>query len=78
VTTFVEAVAKFKKSAEGWLQDEDAPALAALEGAAAALDQNITPALLSSYGLTYRALLARKPKEVDEDRDELDDIIPGE
>lgn len=78
MTTFTEAVETFKKSAADWLTDEDSPAVAALEAAAAELDRKMSPALLAAYGLTYRNLLKRKPGEASEDGDELDDIIPGD
>lgn len=76
MTTFKAAVATFKKSAESWLTDEDSPAVAALEAAAVQLDKEMSPALLSAYGLTYRNLLKRKPGDTTEDGDELDDILP--
>jgi len=76
VATFKYAVRKFKTEAKSWLTDEDFPALIALENMAKALDEKMTPALLSQYGLAYRSLLKRKPGEVTEDGDELDDLIP--
>lgn len=76
MTTFTSAVETFRKSAAAWLTDEDTPALVSLEKAAAELDKEISPALLSSFNLTYRALLKRKPDADTEDGDELDDIIP--
>ncbi|TDL43595.1 hypothetical protein [Microbacterium oleivorans] len=76
MTTFKAAVATFKKSAKSWLQDEDSPAVAALEAAAVQLDKEMSPALLSAYGLTYRNLLKRKPGDTTEDGDELDDLFP--
>lgn len=76
MSTFVKAVATFKKSASSWLTDEDSPAVAALEAAAVQLDKEMSPALLSAYGLTYRNLLKRKPEASEEDGDELDDLIP--
>ncbi|QRY40855.1 hypothetical protein JVX92_00740 [Microbacterium hominis] len=78
MTTFVKAVATFKKSAKSWLTDEDSPAVAALEAAARQLDAEMSPALLSAYGLTYRNLLKRKPADPNESGDELDDLIPGD
>jgi len=76
VTSFVAAVETFKASAADWLTDEDSPAIAALEAAAKQLDQEVTPALLSAYGLTYRSLLKRKPGDQTGGGDELDDLIP--
>lgn len=76
MTTFVKAVATFKKSAKDWLTDEDSPAVAALEAAAVQLDKEMSPALLSAYGLTYRNLLKRKPGESTDGGDELDSLIP--
>lgn len=78
MTTFVKAVATFKKSAKDWLTDEDSPAVAALEAAAVQLDKEMSPALLSAYGLTYRNLLKRKPGDQTEGGDELDSLIPSE
>jgi hypothetical protein len=63
---FTTAVEKFLKTANDWLTDEDAPAVAALQGAAVELDIEISPALLSAYGLTYRNLLRRKPTDLPE------------
>lgn len=72
--TFTEAVDEFLISADSWLLPEDAPAVAALQGSAAALDIEITPALLSAYGLTYRNLLRRKPADSPE-ADELEGLL---
>lgn len=71
MTTFKFAVNKFKKSAKSWMTDEDAPAMTSLEAMAKALDEHMTPALLNSYGVAYRALLARRPNGEDEE-DELE------
>lgn len=71
MATFIYAVRKFKKSAADWLSEEDAPAVVALEAMAKELDQKMTPALLSQYGLAYRSLLKRKPTGETE-RDELE------
>lgn len=76
MTSFVKAVETFKKSAADWLSDEDSPAVAALEAAAKQLDKEVTPALLSAYGITYRNLLKRKPGDAEDGGDELDDLIP--
>lgn len=76
MTQFTTAVAAFKASANSWLSDDDAPAIAALEAAAAQLDKEMTPALLAQYGLIYRSLLKRKPGDTAEAGDELDDLIP--
>lgn len=77
MATFKYAVAKFKKSAKSWLTDEDYPAVVALEAMAEQLDIKLTPALANSFGVAYRALIARAPHAPSEDGDELDDIIPG-
>lgn len=76
MTSFVEAVETFKKSAADWLTDEDSPAIAALEAAAVELDKEVTGALLNAYGLTYRNLLKRKPGDQTGGGDELDDLLP--
>lgn len=76
MTSFVNAVKTFKKSAKDWLTDEDSPAVAALEAAAVQLDKEMSPALLSAYGLTYRNLLKRKPGDAEDGGDELDSLIP--
>lgn len=76
MTTFVNAVKTFKKSAKEWLTDEDSPAVAALEAAAVQLDKEMSPALLGQYGLTYRNLLKRKPLDSEDGGDELDALIP--
>lgn len=76
MSTFTKAVETFKEAAKEWLSEEDSPALVSLEKAAAALDKEITPALLSSFNLTYRALLKRKPTDTTEGGDELDALIP--
>ncbi len=57
----VEALDKFEASAESWLTDDDAPALAVLRLLAEELDAEPTAALAGQYGLTYRNLLRRKP-----------------
>ncbi len=57
----VEALEKFEASAQAWLTDDDAPALAVLRLLAKELDAEPTAALAGQYGLTYRNLLRRKP-----------------
>jgi hypothetical protein len=75
---FTAATDAFLLTANNWLSAEDAPAIAALMGAASALDKDgITPALLSAYGLTYRSLLKRKPG-ADAEPDELESLLSTE
>ena len=71
---FTTAVIRFKRSASDWLTDDDLPALVALEAIARQLDEQMTPQLLAQYGLTYRALLTRKPKAAAEE-DELEKAL---
>lgn len=78
VATYMDSVRKFKKVAKEWLTDADAPALITLENVARQLDDGYdTPAMISQFGLTYRALLKRQPVEQGEEVDPLDDIIPS-
>ena|GEM_PF-4502362 len=75
--SFTQAVTEFLKSAEGWLLPEDYPATVSLQHMAAGLDEEMTPALLSQFGLAYRSLLKKKPGDQGDDGDELDDLIPN-
>lgn len=75
--TFTQAVDKFLKAAKPWLSDEDYPATVSLQHMAKQLDKEMTPALLSQYGLAYRSLLKKKPTDASDDGDELDELIPG-
>ena len=76
---YTEAVEAFITSAEGWLSDEDLPAVAALRGAAIALDtEGTSAALLNAYGLMYRSLLKRKPANADAPEDELELLLRDE
>ncbi|APF33379.1 hypothetical protein [Microbacterium paludicola] len=72
--TFKTSVIRFKRSASDWLTEDDLPALVALEAIARKLDEDMTPQLLAQYGLTYRNLLARKPK-AGADEDELEKAL---
>ena len=60
--TFSEAVNEFVQNAP-WLGTDDEPAVTALVALAAALDREMSAALVAQYGLTYRNLLSRKPAE---------------
>ena len=71
-----QATEKFTKSAESWLTDADAPAVASLRLMAKQLDKEYNAALSNSYGLTYRSLLKRAPEEIEEEIDPLDELIP--
>lgn len=57
------ATEAFLTAADGWLSDEDSPAVATLRMAAEQLDKDPQSAMLSTYNRTYQALLKRKPKE---------------
>lgn len=77
MSTFTQSVKTFKKAAADWLTPEDDPALVTLEKAAAELDKGpVQASLINAFGVTYRALLARKPAESSEEVDPLDDLIP--
>jgi hypothetical protein len=78
VQTFVESVEDFLEVARDWLSEEDHPARAALRHMAVELDNKMSPALLSQFGLSYRSLLARKPSEDGGELDALDNIIPAD
>ena len=68
--TFTEAVEDFLQTAH-WLTDADKPAIVSLQQAAKELDTNgVQAALLNTYGVTYRSLLKRAGKDMDEDEDE--------
>lgn len=51
-----QAVTEFLKAAT-WLDSSHAPSIEALRSAAAALDVEVTAALLAQFGLLHRALL---------------------
>lgn len=76
VITFTKSVADFLEAAEAWLLPEDYPATVSLQHMAAGLDKEMTPALLSQFGLAYRSLLKKKPADNGDGGDELDDILP--
>lgn len=58
---FTRSIKEFV-DASPWLGPLDAPALAALKAMAETLDSgDLTPAMLSAFGLAYRALLKRAP-----------------
>lgn len=61
---FVTSLNKFLKAAT-WLGPIDAPAVASLKAMAKELDSSsqLSPSLLSQYGLSYRSLLKRAPAE---------------
>lgn len=59
--SFKEAVTTFEQQAE-WLGGADLPALVTLRRIADELDDgNMSPALLSQFGLTFRDLRKREP-----------------
>lgn len=74
VKSFTKAVEEFLKEADWWLTEEDYPATVALQHMAAQLDIEMTPALLSQYGLTYRSLLKKRPA-AEPETDELEDLL---
>lgn len=65
---FSAAVRKFVAAVD-WLDDEHAPALAALEGAAEELDRRVTGAMLSQYNAAFRLLRSQAPGASGEDDD---------
>lgn len=74
---FEKAIDDFE-SAATWLGAVDEPALVSLRAMAEQLDGgDMKPALLSQYGLAYRALLARAPKGDDADTDPLEAALKG-
>lgn len=75
--SFTSSVETFLKSAKPWLTEEDTPAMVSLQHMAKALDEEMSPALLSQFGLAYRSLLKKKPGDAGDDGDELDDLIPS-
>jgi hypothetical protein len=77
VKSFISSVETFLESAAPWLLPEDIPAVVSLQHMAKALDEEMTPALLSQFGLAYRSLLKKKPTDTGDDGDELDDLIPN-
>lgn len=58
--TMVSCTNKFIRANKTWLTDDHAPAVAALKVLAKMSDEDPRASTLSSYGLTYRALLALK------------------
>lgn len=70
--TFKRAVADFEE-ASPWLGPQHAPAVAALRAMAEQLDAELVPAMLSQFGLSYRALEKERPKDVE--TDPVDDLI---
>ncbi len=75
--SFHDSVEEFLESAASWLSEEDSPAVVTLKKLAHALDEKIHPPLLQQFGLTYRALLKKRPGANQEEGDELDDILPN-
>lgn len=74
--TYSKAVDDFLRASSSWLKPEDAPAIATLQNMALELDEGATPAMVSTFGLTYRSLLKRAPGAAAE-VDPVDDIIAG-
>lgn len=73
MASFRYSVSKFRK-ASPWLGAEDAPALAVLDKLAEAIDGGrVEAALISQFGLTYRSLVKRAPKQPN--ADELGDLL---
>ncbi len=71
---FTEAVDKFLENAP-WLGSEHLPSIVTLQAIAEQLDRGkVTPAMLSQFGLTHRALLKANP-EAAEAGDEVDKLI---
>lgn len=77
MTTFQDSVNAFEKDAT-WLGDADLPAVVTLRKVAAALDGgDMSPAMLSQFGLTYRSLLKRAPSDAAENLDPLEAALQG-
>lgn len=70
--TFTASVAEFV-GANTWLGPEHAPALAILEQVAAALDRELTAALVGQFGLAFRDLQKQAPPIAE--HDELDVLL---
>lgn len=64
--TFKESVIAFE-GASPWLGPQHAPAVAALRAMAEQLDAELVPAMLSQFGLAYRALEKERPRDVEQD-----------
>lgn len=63
MSPFTDSLKEFL-SAAAWIGPLDAPAVASLRAMAYELDSGgMTPALLSQFGLAYRSLLKRAPKD---------------
>lgn len=76
-STHTEAVDAFLASAD-WLTVEDLPAVTALKTIAMELDTGpFQAAIMSQYGLHYRALLKRRPPDAPQG-DELEDLFGAE
>lgn len=73
--SFKAAVNAFQKDAV-WLGDADLPAIVSLHKIAEALDGGeMSPAMLSQFGLTYRSLLKRAPSDAPEKVDPLEQAL---
>ncbi|TGY35046.1 hypothetical protein E5344_12230 [Microbacterium laevaniformans] len=60
--TLAAATEAMIRAEKPWLSPADAPALAMLRSLAALIDAEPTAALHNSYGVAYRALIARAPQ----------------
>lgn len=60
--TLAAATEAMIRAESRWLSPADAPALAMLRSLAALIDAEPTAALHNSYGVAYRALIARAPQ----------------
>ncbi|MFD1505267.1 hypothetical protein FE374_09340 [Georgenia yuyongxinii] len=73
--TFVSSLRSFQK-ASPWLGPEHDPALVMLEAMAKELDGGeLTPALLSQFGLAYRSLQKLAPRSDRGEVDPLDEVL---
>ena len=63
--SYVDATNAFIDSAD-WLTERDAPAVHSLLSAAAALDDKLVVALLTTYGVIYRHLVDRAPADAED------------
>ena len=74
--TFTEAVDTFLAAAD-YLTEEDAPMIASLKIMARQLDKRFSAATMAQFGLSYRFLAKKAPKE-DGVKDPLEALLNAE
>ncbi|QTX04119.1 hypothetical protein [Agromyces archimandritae] len=72
--SFVGAVAEFIAASE-WLGPQHKPALVTLRALARQLDQRVTAAMVSQFGVAFRDLRAQAPAAAGDDDGEVDSIL---